>query len=123
MTKENENTQKNETPPLLIASVSDRSFSKTLKDKLEYHLNKSVRAWHGWNSQMPMSVEVICNQISERYGRFLTVKQWLIIPSESGLKECLVAEFDIMVNYLGKEEPLHLHVNHLCPSQHVSTYR
>jgi len=87
-----------------------------LLKELDYHLNNSIKAWHDLNIDMPAPVEVICNEISKRYGKFLSVKRWLIVPPESGFKECLVAEFDIMTNYFGKKEPLRLHINHLIPA-------
>jgi hypothetical protein len=87
-------------------------------EKLKCHRNNSVQAWHNWKKEMPMYVEVISNEVAKRQGKFLTVKKWIIIPAESGLKECLVAEFDKIVNYLGKDEPLHIHINHLIPAYH-----
>lgn len=85
-------------------------------DILKKHLNGACRAWRYWNKNMPMYVKVVCNDIAKKYGRFLLVRQWLIIPPESGFKECLVAEFNISVNNFGKNEPLQLHINHLVPA-------
>lgn len=90
-------------------------MKREIMSELDYHLNNSVKAWHDWNIDMPVSVEVICNEISKRYGKVLPVKRWLIVPANGGFKECLVAEFDIMINFFGKKEPLQLHINHLIP--------
>jgi hypothetical protein len=95
--------------PCTLQSVGSSAFLP--------HLNRSRKAWHDWNKEMPMKVEVVCNEISKRYGKFLRVKRWLIVPPESGFKECLVAEFYITVNYFGKDELLQLHINHLIPSE------
>lgn len=78
-----------------------------LKDKVKYHLENSVKAWHNWNIDMPNQVEVICNEVKRNRGKFLNVKRWLIIPSQSGLKECLVAEID---------NDVQIHINHLVPA-------
>jgi hypothetical protein len=78
--------------------------SSGLKDKVKYHLERSVMAWHNWDSELPMQVEVICNRIKGDVGQFLTVRRWLIIPPEFSFKECLVAEID---------DDTHIHINHL----------
>ena len=84
---------------------------------LSIHFNNSAKAWHNWNKKMPMNVEVICKEISKRYGKFLTVQKWIIVPPESGFKECLVAEFNIKTNYFGKSKLLRLHIKHLIPAK------
>lgn len=84
-----------------------RWASSNLKDKVKYHLEMSVKAWHDWNEDLPNQVEVICNEIKKRRGQFLNVRRWLIVPSQSGLKECLFAEIDNSV---------HIHINHLVPA-------
>lgn len=81
--------------------------SSNLKDKVKYHLEMSVKAWHNWNEELPTQVEVICNEVKRRRGQFLNVRRWLIIPPKSGLKECLVAEI---------ENDVHIHINHLVPA-------
>ena len=80
--------------------------SSNIKDKVKYHLEMSVKAWHDWNEDLPNQVEVICNEVKMRSGQFLNVRRWLIIPHELGLKECLVAEID---------NDVHIHINHLVP--------
>jgi hypothetical protein len=81
--------------------------SSELKDKVKYHLEMSVKAWHDWEIDLPLQVEVICNEVKRNRGQFLSVKRWLIIPPKSGLKECLVAEID---------NDVHIHINHLVPA-------
>ncbi len=78
-----------------------------LKGKLKYHLENSVKAWHDWNKELPNQVEVICNEVKRNHGQFHYVRRWVIIPTESGLKECLVAEID---------DNVQIHVNHLVPA-------
>lgn len=91
-----------------LADVSNWAFSN-LKDKVKYHLEMSIKAWHDWNDKLPNQVEVICNEVKKNRGQFLNVKRWLIIPSKSGFKECLVAEID---------ENIQIHINHLIPNVH-----
>lgn len=78
-----------------------------LKDKVKYHLEMSFKEWHNWEKDLPLQVEVICNEVKSNRGQFLNVKRWLIIPSQSWLKECLVAEID---------NDVHIHINHLVPA-------
>ena len=93
-------------PQLHKHIVSNWALSN-LKDKVKYHLEMSVKAWHNWNEDLPMQVEVICNEVKRNRVQFLNVKRWLIIPPESGLKECLVAEID---------NDVQIHINHLVPA-------
>ena len=92
--------------PLQQCSVSSWA-SSNLKDKVKFHLKKSVKAWHDWNENLPNQVEVICNDVKRSRGQFLNVRRWLIIPPESGFKECLVAEVD---------DDVQIHINHLVPA-------
>lgn len=78
-----------------------------LQQKVKFHLETSVKAWHNWNEDLPNQVEVICNEVKRNRGQFLNVKRWLIIPKESGLKECLVAEID---------NDIQIHIDHLIPA-------
>ena len=93
-------------PQLHKHIVSNWALSN-LKDKVKYHLETSVKAWHDWNEDLPSQVEVICNEVKRNRGQFLNVKRWLIIQSQSGLKECLVAEID---------DDVKIHINHLVPA-------
>jgi len=93
--------------PLLQQHIVGCWASSIFKDKVKYHLEMSVKAWHYWGIDLPKQVEVICNEIKKDRGQFLNVKRWLIIPPESGLKECLVAEID---------NDVHIHINHLVPA-------
>lgn len=77
------------------------------RGKVKYHLENSVKAWHDWNKDLPNQVEVICNEVKRNRGQFLTVRRWLIIPPELGLKECLVAEIN---------DDVKIHINHLVPA-------
>ena len=73
----------------------------------KFLLEMSVKAWHNWNKELPNQVEVICNEIKRNRGQFLIVRRWVIIPPESGFKECLVAEID---------NDVRIHINHLVPA-------
>lgn len=95
-----------ENPALNKGAVSSWA-SSNFKDKVKYHLEMSVRAWHDWNEDLPTKVEVICNEVKRNRGQFLNVRRWLIMPPQSGLKECLVAEIDNDVK---------IHINHLVPA-------
>lgn len=102
---ENKTHETHVSQPINIADVSNWA-SSNLKDKVKFHLEMSVKAWHNWNEDLPSQVEVICNEVKSNRGQFLTVKRWLIVPPESGLKECLVAEID---------NDVQIHINHLVP--------
>lgn len=93
-------------PHLRQTNVGSWALSE-FKDKVKYHLEMSVKAWHNWEKDLPLQVEVICNEVKRNRGQFLKVKRWLIIPPESGLKECLVAEIN---------NDVHIHINHLLPA-------
>ena len=93
-------------PQLHKHIVSNWALSN-IKDKVKYHLENSVKAWHDWEDDLPNQVKVICNEVKRNRGQFLNVKRWLIIPPQSGLKECLVAEID---------NDVQIHINHLIPA-------
>jgi len=95
-----------ETTQVLEHSVSSWA-SSNLANKVKLHLEMSVKSWHDWNEDLPNQVEVICNEVKRYRGQFLNVKRWLIIPPESGLKECLIAEI---------ESDVQIHIDHLVPA-------
>lgn len=102
-------------PQLHKHIVSNWALSN-LSDKVKYHLKKSVKSWHNWDSDLPNQVEVICNEVKRNHGQFLNVRRWLIIPPESGFKECLVAEIDEReTSKFFDNEFVHIHINHLIP--------
>lgn len=105
-----------EKPQLHKQIVGNWALSN-LKDKVKYHLEMSVKAWHDWNEDLPMQVEVICNEVKRNHGQFLYVRRWLIIPPESGFKECLVAEIhEKETSKFCDNEFVHILINHLIPA-------
>ena len=92
-------------PASCQAAVGSWALSE-LRGKVKYHLEMSVKEWHDWEKDLPLQVKVTCNEVKKNRGQFLNVKRWLMIPPESGLKECLVAEID---------NDVHIHINHLVP--------
>ncbi len=90
--------------------------------KFKPHLYKSIIAWHDWvelDKDMPINVEVIQKDLSEEYGRYLTVKRWLLIYPQYDLGEYLVAEFDIVINRFGKSQLLRINIDHLKPVKEI----
>jgi len=93
--------------------------SSEFKDKVKYHLTSpfAAMAWFDWNEDLPNQVEVVCGEISRRYGKYLKVRRWLISPAISGLKETLVAEVDIKeTSKYSNDEYVQICIRHIVPA-------